>query len=506
MRFESQADGMPPSVVAENSLGGRPQPVKDYLARRSPADRRDVSTVVPRSGPDEVHDAVRAVEQSAEESVWMSAARDSGWLLRMATLLEQHQGELAGFGARELGQPYKELVADVLGARSALRWLYATSTLDTRLCLDDSQELELFARQRDSAAAVINCACAVDPASSALTRVAAALARGCATLLRPQPESAGITTLLLELLRQAGAPLHKLCVVHGGQETESLLLEGVRTRGWVLLGQGTSVASHVPGRASPAIVLADADLRLAIPAIVMMATRASGQSDDACHHVIADRRIVGHVRDELTRRLAKTIPSNPMSPETEMGPMLSEPMLHAWNELRSLGIGEGAELLVDGVRFDAPVADRVSSQGSVALNATPRLFARVTRAMQLCSSPTRGPTLLILEADGIGEALELTGSLGSLENLSLFSRDARVFSAFRGHRQAAAILSNPSTSLVLAANRRAQMAALDAWERCGHWQLVVHDSGDHASDAEALKHGTEDEKTLAWPALQKQSS
>lgn len=509
IQLQPQAEDLSPSLVAENSLGGRPQATPEHLARRNPTDRRDISTIVPRSSAAEVAEALSTAEELGASSSQIPLGSQLRWLLELALLLEQHAEELADFGAREIGQSRLDLVAEIIGAAQSCRWLHGAGTCGTQLPFEAQAGHRRYGELVPVPVVVVNPASALDPATSLLTRVTGALARGGAVVLRPPPECAGMTRLFIDLLKQTRAPVERLVVVNGDLETEEILVRRCLDGGLRILGRSVAPASgFLPLRPSPAVVLADANVSLAVPAIAEACLRGAGQTEDACHHAIVDGRVAAVVREELARRFVSQEMGDPRAPATTLGPLLSEPVLHAWNELRAVGLNDGAELIVDGPRLGVALADS-EARRNLPLHARPRLFANVTPHMALVRAVGRGPTLLLLEADGLADAQRITRSLGPLNHLYLFSRSAQVLADFGASSRASAVLLNPVPNRVAAACRRAQLTTLEAWSQSAEWRVVDSNPGGHASiDTEEVPEVpcTEPEgagRTLRWPSLQR---
>ena len=500
MHFEPQSNGLRPSLVATNSLGGQPLRTVKHFARTNPSNRDDVTTIVPQSDDAEIAQAITGAQNLARAIPHGPAARELGWLFELAKLLETHAVEFAEFGARELGQARRELIADMMGTSEALRWLYAACTVDCQPFFESSDCTERYAIRQAVGVVVISETGALDPASEMLTRVVTALAFGNVVLAKPQAECAGTWSLLCDLLGVAGGPSERLFIVHGDSASNHSLREQIRK----LSGDDIVECPAPPLRldySCPAIVLADADLGRCVRATVATALRGCGQTHDACHHVIVDRRVNTAFREELARRVVAIKPADPSSEDTLMGPMLSDPLLHAWSDFRALGVSEGAELLVDGERIRSPGESSLQSLGSSALFVSARIFARVTTDMQLVASVGRGPTILLMEASGPDEAFAVAESLGKLRHVSLFSRDARMLNQFRHHRRSRVVTLNPGSDLALWAKLRAHAAVLEVKSRTSEWSVVDASLGGTATEVRKEPAAEAPETRSLWPQL-----
>jgi aldehyde dehydrogenase (NAD+) len=150
------------------------------------------------------------------------------------------------------------------------------------------------------------------------------------------------------------------------------------------------------GGKSPNIIFEDANLDAAAAGAVSGIFAATGQT------CIAGSRLLvqNSVKDEVTERLvemAKTAKiGDPMSPDTNIGPVTTAPQYKKILDYIDIAKSEGAELLTGGGPSDAG-----------AQFVQPTIFTNVDNAMRIAQEEVFGPVLSIIGFDDEEEAVQL---------------------------------------------------------------------------------------------------
>lgn len=269
-------------------------------------------------------------------------------------------------------------------------------------------------------------------ASFICNKLAAAIAAGCTSVIKPSEMSAIQTQILLECLHAAGLPAGIFNVVNGrgdvvGAEltrhpdVAKISFTGSTVVGKTIARGAVDTLKRITlelGGKSPNILLPDADLPTAIPIAVAAAFMNNGQ---AC---IAGTRLLVHadqleaVKAHLLEAVAQVKPGDPKDADTTLGPLVSEKQYERVQEYIRMGIEEGAELLTGGLH---------QPEGLEAGNfVKPTVFVNVHNHMRIAREEIFGPVLSVLtyetEAEAIAIANDTTYGLqayvssGSLEN------------------------------------------------------------------------------------------
>lgn len=206
------------------------------------------------------------------------------------------------------------------------------------------------------------------PLSTAILKLAPALAAGCTIVLKPSEETPLSALALGRMIGEAGFPDGVVNIVNGlGAEAGQALAEhpdvakiaftGSTATGrrivQAALGNLKKVSLELGGK-SPVVVMPDADLDLAVPGVALATFFLQGQN------CMAGTRIFAHaaIHDKLVegvKAFAKGMTlGHGLDPATMQGPMISAG--HADKVMRYIdgAAGEGATLVAGGERLDRP--------------------------------------------------------------------------------------------------------------------------------------------------------
>jgi aldehyde dehydrogenase (NAD+) len=344
---------------------------------------------------------------------------------------------------------------------------------------------------------------------------------------KPSDDASGIACLFLELWQRAGLPEGVLNVVHGGGAAGELLVEQVEagrvdkisftgsTAVGRKIGEVCGRALQVPslelGGKNPLVILADADLDLAIEGALWASFGTAGQRCTSAGNVIVDKRVLPTVRAELVRRAAALKIGNPADENVDCGPMMNERFLERWLVQRATGLDDGAELALDGKRV-APGAEPPGFSGDSArgLYATPRIFEKVGMNMRVAQEECFGPTVNLVEVDGLDAAIDAANGTPYGLSSAIYTRDARAMLRFKQEIRAGMTSINNSTTgaeahLPFGGNgwsgngtRESGIWVLDAYTR---WQAVNVDLSGKLQKAQIDVTAAESRGAVDWAAL-----
>lgn len=246
--------------------------------------------------------------------------------------------------------------------------------------------------------------------------IAPTLATGCTAVLKPAEDASLAVLRTAELLIEAGVPEGVVNVVTGlGSEAGAALashpdVNRIAFTGSNATGREIIKASAVNtkrlqlelGGKSPDIVFADADLEKAVPGVSMGVYNNSGQICFAGTRVFVQRSCV----DEFVERMVafgKTLKvGDPLSPETQLGPLISQRQLDTVLAYVQKGMKEGAHLASGGERLGSELA-----QGYFI---APTVFSQVNNEMTIAREEIFGPVASVIPFDTVEEALSLANS------------------------------------------------------------------------------------------------
>jgi len=200
------------------------------------------------------------------------------------------------------------------------------------------------------------------PLGTLIWKLAPCLAAGNTVVMKPSEHSSCSTLELMDVLLEADLPPGVLNVVTGfGTTTGEPLIDhkdvrmasftggtaGGRAAAAVAARQVKPIVMELGGK-SPQIVLADADLDLAVNGVAAGIFPPGGQSCIAGSRVLVHRDVADAFAQRLVDVARKARVGDPKDPQTQIGPMANKP--HYDNVLRRIAAAQeaGHTLLLDG--------------------------------------------------------------------------------------------------------------------------------------------------------------
>lgn len=329
------------------STGGDVIPVVDPYTERAIGE-------VGEAGPETVERAVAAARTAARSWSRTEPELRAGLLDRLAQLIEEHSTALAGLVTREMGMPTTLAVASQgdLPPRVLRSFATLARTTPWRERIDGA---ELIRVPRGVVAAITPWNM---PVHQIIAKIGAALAAGNTVVLKPSEQTPFDAIAVGELCAEAGFPPGVLNIVHGtGQVTGSALaaasgVDYVSFTGSVQAGRTVAelAARHLApvtlelGGKSPAVILPDADLSVAVPAAVRAGMVNSGQACNATTRLVVPRAHAADVTDLISHALHALHPGDPKLAGTTFGPLSSA--RHRDRVLAHLDTAAGSAALV----------------------------------------------------------------------------------------------------------------------------------------------------------------
>ncbi len=342
--------------------------------------------------------------------------------------LRKQGGDLAGLMTAEMGKPIGEARAEV--EKSATACDYYAERGPGFLA---DRPVDTGAQRSWVAHEPLGVILAVMPWNFPFWQVlrfaAPTLLAGNTAILKHSPNVTGCALAIEQVFRDAGAPddVFRSIVVAEADvpEVSRALVEDDRIAAVSLTGSeraGAAVAATAGraikksllelGGSDPFVVLADADLDLAVAGAVRSRFINTGQS------CLAAKRFVVHraVAEEFSRRFAAAVAElrvgDPHDESTAIGPMAR---LDLRDELaRQVGdsVAAGATVLSGGAPLDGPGAFFA-----------PTVLAGVTLDMPVMAEETFGPVAAVMPADDDDEAVRIANATRYGLGASVWSRD-----------------------------------------------------------------------------------
>lgn len=358
---------LPP--VAPTDAGDAP-----VLITRDPATGLELARVA-MGGAADVDRAVQAARRAFDDGPWgrMGHPARAAMLTRLARLVSEQAALFTELEVVDNGMPRfiasltVNNVEEMLDYYAGAAWrIEGTTTTPPHHVTAVAEALTYTVREPVGVAGLIvpwNV-----PLSTAVLKLAPALAAGCTVVVKPSEETPLSILLLGRLAQEAGFPDGVINIVNGlGRTAGAALAEhpgvdkisftGSTATGRAVVhaaaGNLKKVSLELGGK-SPVVVLPDADLELAVPGVAMATFFLQGQN------CMAGTRIFVHddIHDTLVEGLqafAQALPiGHGLDPATQIGPLISETQCTRVMGFIERGQAEGATLVCGGQRLTRP--------------------------------------------------------------------------------------------------------------------------------------------------------
>ena len=259
------------------------------------------------------------------------------------------------------------------------------------------------------------------------SKLAPALVAGCTVVLKVSPENTLSSYIIAEAAAEAGLPEGVLSVLPADREPSAYLsrhpgVDKVAFTGSVGAGKAimASAAANLArvtlelGGKSAAIILADADLDLAIPALMPHLIPNNGQVCISMTRVLAPRTRYDEVVERLAEQFREMVVGDPLDPATTVGPLISERQRERVEGYIAKGLAEGARLVTGGGR---------PAHLEKGWYVEPTLFADVDNSMTVAQEEIFGPVVVVIPFDDEDDAVRISNDSDFGLHGSVFSAD-----------------------------------------------------------------------------------
>jgi malonate-semialdehyde dehydrogenase (acetylating)/methylmalonate-semialdehyde dehydrogenase len=392
---------------------------------------------VPRGGGPEVDAAVAAA--TAAFPAW----RDTPLIARSQVffafreLLFKHREELAALITRDHGKTYPDAFAEVSRGMETVEFACGLPVhLAGMNTPNVSTSVDAFTL-RQPLGVTAGITPFNFPAMVPMWIYPIAIACGNTFIWKPSSHTPGATQLQAELWKEAGLPDGVFNVVYGGREAVQAIVEhpgisaiqfvGSTPVGRYVYETGTKLGKRVGAFTSAKnamIVLPDADLELTADSAVAYGYGSAGERCMAQTLVIAVGDTAERLRPLMEERIANLKIGPGMEPGVDMGPLYSEAHRESIIDWIDVGVGEGAELVVDGRSFRHP-----DQPDGFFLGVS--LFDNVTPDMKIYQEEIFGPVLGMVHAATFDEALGLINAHKYANGTAIFTTDGGAARRFK---------------------------------------------------------------------------
>lgn len=401
----------------------------------NPATGELVATVAD-SGREDLEAAIAAAHAAFPAWRLTPAPRRGEVLFRAAHLLAERKEEMAQLLTREMGKPIAEARGDV---QEAIDMAYFMGGEGRRL-FGQTVPAELPNKFAMSVRDPIGVVGVITPWNFPVAvpswKILPALICGNTIVFKPSPETPLLATLLAGALQDAGLPPGVLNVVVGRDpalgahlladpRVPVISFTGSTATGRIVAAEAGRLLKRVClelGGKNAVVVLADADLDLAVDGILWSAFGTSGQRCTACSRVIVERAVSRELTERLAAAMKQLVVGNGLDPAVHVGPLIDAKAVERVAGYVSSARQEGISVLQGG----SPITD---SSGHFF---APTLLGGVRPHHRLAQEEVFGPVLSVIEVDDLAEAVAVNNGTPFGLSSSIFTQDVnKAFAAIR---------------------------------------------------------------------------
>lgn len=334
---------------------------------------------------------------------------ERGRLLRaVATQLREHKTELAKLMALEMGKPVKEGGPEVEKAAWCCEFYaeHAEQFLASETLPSDASRSYVAYQPLGALLGILPWNA---PAWLAARYFAPALMAGNTCVLKHDPNVPGTAAALAEVFAKAGMPdgvfvnlpianaMVSQAISHPA--IQAISFTGSSHTGGLVAAAAAKEIKHAVlelGGSDPLIVLADADLEKAADIATLSRIINAGQSCIAAKRIIVENRIYDAFVEKLHTRLRKLTVGDPLSTQTDIGPIARADLRDNLHRQVSETIAAGAKCLLGGEPLSSP-----------GFFYPVTLLTEVTPDMCAFREETFGPVMVVVRAENADHAVEL---------------------------------------------------------------------------------------------------
>lgn len=431
-----------------NLIGGEWVLPQAFSENRSPTNPDEVIGLYARA---EVDDVARAVEAAkAAQSGWAVASPQlrADVLRRAGDMLLARNDEIGRLLAREEGKTLAEARGEALRAAQLFHFFSGEAVRNPGEKLNsirDGVEVDVM---REPLGVVGLITPWNFPIAIPAWKTAPALAAGNAVVLKPAELTPGCAHLLAEILVEAGCPKGVFNLVMGsGSVIGRALVEhpdvaaisftgSERVGRGIAMGcaQGLKKVQLEMGGKNPMVVLADADLDLAVNACLNGAFFSTGQRCTASSRLIVEDGIHDAFVERMRQAMAGLRIGDPLDEAVQIGPVVSEGQLAGNLDYVRLAADEGCEV-VGGGRLDR-----------AGYFQQPALFVGADNTMRSSREEIFGPCASVIRVADFDEALAVANDTPFGLSSGICTSSLKHATAFRRGSKAGMVMVNLPTA------------------------------------------------------------
>jgi len=372
--------------------------------------------LIPRGTAEDADLAVRAAHRAFSGGAWprTTASARGALLRRLADLVAERSAQLAETEVRDNGKLYAEMSGQTAYMAGWFHYFAGLADKIEGAVLPLDKPGYVNYTRYEPLGVVVAIVPWNSPLLLAAWKMAPALAAGNTVVIKPSEYTSASALEFMELVEAAGFPPGVVNVVTGiGGEVGAALVEhplvakiaftgsdATGQRIYEAAARGMKRVTMELGGKSPNIVFEDADLDSALKGVVSGILAATGQTCVAGSRLLVQRTIHDRFVEKLVDFARTARMGDPMSPETQVGPICNKPQLEKILRYIAIARSEGATAVLGGARATRPEC----GQGWFV---EPTIFTGVRNDMRIAQEEVFGPVLAVVPFEDEEDAIRL---------------------------------------------------------------------------------------------------
>eukprot|EP00301_Raphidiophrys_heterophryoidea_P014152 c218_g1_i1.p1 GENE.c218_g1_i1~~c218_g1_i1.p1 ORF type:complete len:531 (+),score=133.48 c218_g1_i1:64-1593(+) len=412
---------------------------KQTLPLISPHNAKVVGTIANATQQD-----VDAAVMSSRRAFDKLRKPGSGWdvgarvqaLRNMSTQLSSRLEEFSVAESMDCGKPLPESRADIQTCADLFKFFADILEEETKTEAVPVPDPKFSCRLIKQPVGVVGCITPWNfPLLQAAVKVAPAIAAGCALVLKPSPLASATCSMLGSVARDAGVPPGILNVITGGppgSNSGQFLIDHPQLDKLSFTGSGptgmkclNASAAHLRptslelGGKGAMIVFDDADVDSSLDWAMIGIFLCAGQVCSATSRVLVQRSVAKEFVDKLVERANKLRIGDPLSEQTQLGPVISADQHAKIKKHLEDAVAQGSRVLVGGPSADLNLAGDLADGFFI----HPTVLMDVPTESRAWREEIFGPVLSVRIFDTEEEAIQLTNETQYGLGNSVMSRD-----------------------------------------------------------------------------------